>query len=271
MFNPPNDALASAWSQNPAVVIQKFSPKLDRSRDPVLKFSPATRYNANDEIPMSRDIRGKLTIFRQAEVIEFQGDDSESTLALWPPLCIPAIERTEMAQFKRGNSKNVIQLRQIWQWSMMSTLETYETVSRLLPDLYTPDFERPLRGLWVGDYELHGGEFILFHQPAENSNRLEAIKLTGDPNVPRGESSFIVDDLSHCERISTETEWFGAPVVKAKGQIAQVNFINHQFTPAELIIISKDRVALYWIDLNQINIYVRVQVDELLAGEKGIR
>jgi hypothetical protein len=102
--------------------------------------------------------------------------------------------------------------------------EDTQTYSTLDPSLYTPTEEKPFRGIWVGDYSGHGCEFLLMNQPDNEEpfdetlvikgedetlgewevrkkeeriyrGRLEAIKLTGDPNIPRGEYTFVADDI----------------------------------------------------------------------------
>jgi hypothetical protein len=125
--------------------------------------------------------------------------------------------------------------------------EEVYTYATLDPKLYTPTPSKPWRGIWVGDYSGHGCEFLLMHQPedkvpfdersvvqredesvAEFEQRkndegvyrgsLEAIKLTGDPNIPRGEHTFVVDDLSDLVRVADEEIFRGARVVKSRGQ-----------------------------------------------------
>lgn len=85
--------------------------------------------------------------------------------------------------------------------------------------------------VFLGDYKGHEGhvcEFILFHQPTET--RLEAIKITGDHYVPRGEYTFIVDDLSDTRRVCNENEWPGARAVGCKSQVAGLGFKNSSFS-----------------------------------------
>ena len=58
--------------------------------------------------------------------------------------------------------------------------------------------------------------------------RLEAIKLTGDPNVPRGEYTWIAEDIGEkgLVRVAHEQMFKGARVVKSVGHCAARNFRN---------------------------------------------
>lgn len=135
--------------------------------------------------------------------------------------------------------------------------EEVVTYSTLDPVLYTPTAEKPWRGIWVGDYSGHGCEFLLINQLEVEGEedekpltklegeteaafeerflnervyrgRLEAVKLTGDANVPRGEYTFVADDLGEDGfiGIAQEPPFQGARVVKSKGHIAHLGFIN---------------------------------------------
>lgn len=135
------------------------------------------------------------------------------------------------------------------------------TYSTLDPVLYTPTPTKPWRGIWVGDYSGHGCEFLLINQPddppvsdidlglvrgeAETEEewqerrreahtyrgRLEAIKLTGDPNVPRGEYTFVADDLGPdgYVGVASDPPFAGARVVKSKGHVAATGFVQGSF------------------------------------------
>ena len=60
------------------------------------------------------------------------------------------------------------------------------------------------------------------------SGAIEAIKLTGDPNVPRGEHTFIADDIGEAGfvRIAQEEPFKGARVVRSRGHVAGRGFSN---------------------------------------------
>ncbi|KAI9831125.1 MAG: hypothetical protein M1819_005213 [Sarea resinae] len=66
------------------------------------------------------------------------------------------------------------------------------------------------------------------HAASHYNGRLEAVKLTGDPNVPRGEYTFIADDIgdSGLIRIAEEPMFKGARVVRSVGHIAARGYQN---------------------------------------------
>ena len=80
------------------------------------------------------------------------------------------------------------------------------------------------------------------------SGRLEAIKLTGDVNVPRGEYSWIANDIGPegLLRVANEQMFVGARTVRSWGQIAGRGFRHDRFIPSQLIMISHDSLAQYW-------------------------
>jgi hypothetical protein len=135
--------------------------------------------------------------------------------------------------------------------------EEVATYSTLDPAQYTPTPTRPFRGIFVGDYGGHGCEVVWINQPDDDAplnvereegesdedyaarqltaavyrGRLEAIKLTGDANVPRGEHTFVVDDLGEAGFVREETKdpFAGARVVKSRAHIANNGFQDGEF------------------------------------------
>ncbi|KAK5662159.1 hypothetical protein OQA88_8064 [Cercophora sp. LCS_1] len=168
------------------------------------------------------------------------------------------------------------------------------TFSTLDPKLYTPTADKPFRGIWVGDYSAHGCEFLLIHQPDdtpdtrfdeenfarlgnesnETFNRrkndariyrgeLKAIKLTGDPNVPRGEYTFLVENLGQ-HSICQDEPFVGAKVVRSKGHIANHGFEDDEFINSQLFLISHNRLAQHWHEFHHISFFDRVDLDQFL-------
>lgn len=121
-----------------------------------------------------------------------------STESLWPPLTIPARERTSRSHQPRGSprpgrhSKDLFILRKRKRIS-----HEVEIFSALDPKLYTSDPEYPLRGIWTGRHSGTSCDFVLFYQPTQT--HVEGIKLTGNDKVCRGERSFVFEDIGDLE------------------------------------------------------------------------
>ncbi|KAI1464122.1 uncharacterized protein F4812DRAFT_443436 [Daldinia caldariorum] len=172
--------------------------------------------------------------------------------------------------------------------------EELVTYSTLDPILYTPTAEKPWRGIWVGDYSGHGCEFLLINQPDDEMGhmplerlqgetdsefeqrfrhervyrgRLEAVKLTGDVNVPRGEFTFVADDLGDNGMLGTAKQppFEGARVVRSKGHIAHMGFSNDRYIESQLLLLSYNRLAQYWVGFGHISFFERVDIDQFLV------
>lgn len=218
----------------------------DMLRDVMVKEWPYGFVWPPPTIPSSRRVHGQASGIMPIQNYR----PSRSSPSIWKPSA-----RSEI-------SEQCFRLRQ-WMEMGPPTLgvhlgEELVTYSTLDPALYTPTKERPWRGIWVGDYSGHGCEFLLLNQPdVEETNtplereegetdaqyeerflvervykgRLEAIKLTGDPNVPRGEYTFIAKDLGEAGfvDIAQDYPFQGARVVQSTGHIAHTGFYNGEF------------------------------------------
>ncbi|KAI8938701.1 hypothetical protein NX059_004567 [Plenodomus lindquistii] len=93
--------------------------------------------------------------------------------------------------------------------------------------------------------------------------RIEAVKLTGDPNIPRGEYTFIAPDIGPAGllRVASEEPFKGARIVKSVGHIAARGFRDDNYITSQLILISQDRIAQYWETFGHVSFYQRVDVD----------
>lgn len=259
------------WTQNPEVIIQTFQPEvllwLD---DPVLLLKD---HDPTSRLLLGEPWEGELRMPMQAEAHHVfsslllrrkQDTETVDPQALWPPSIIPTAKRivrysleqqttpsssSEIADFAFG----------IRRWAKPGLIispvreESVANYATLEPSIYTPTTEKPYQGIWVGDYNAHGCEFLLFtqsdrdiaddtaetqsslgqvtqdsdtNQAALSGGSLQAIKLTGDPNVPRGELSFKADDIGPDGfiRIAQEEPFEGARVVRCLGHIAGRGF-----------------------------------------------
>ncbi|KAK4187497.1 hypothetical protein QBC35DRAFT_498686 [Podospora australis] len=176
--------------------------------------------------------------------------------------------------------------------------EEVSTYATLDPKLYTPTKEKPFRGIWVGDYSGHGCEFLLVTQPDDDPDdpfdldliqrgtneseedfekrryeemiyrgSLEAIKLSGDPNVPRGEITFRSSDIGNGGYIGTcrDAPFNGVRMVRSEGHIASTGFIQDKFIESQLLMISPNRLAQHWIEWGHISFFERVDIDQFLV------
>ncbi|KAJ5131082.1 uncharacterized protein N7515_007121 [Penicillium bovifimosum] len=110
------------------------------------------------------------------------------------------------------------------------------------------------------DYEPDSQEIV-------QQGRLEAIKLTGDPNVPRGQYSFVAKDIgpSGLLRVATDEPFVGARIVRSRGHVAGLGFHDHTYVNGELILISPDCLAHYWKEMGHVSYYHRVDIDDLVS------
>ncbi|KAH7078732.1 hypothetical protein BKA63DRAFT_408611 [Paraphoma chrysanthemicola] len=94
--------------------------------------------------------------------------------------------------------------------------------------------------------------------------RIEAVKLTGDPNIPRGEYTFIAPDIgpNGLLRVASEDMFKGARIVKSVGHIAARGFRDDTYMTSQLILISHNRLAQYWETFGHVSFYQRVDVDD---------
>ncbi|KAK1145361.1 hypothetical protein N8T08_004236 [Aspergillus melleus] len=290
------------WSWNPDVIVQPFHPKaslwLD---DPVLFLKNPQgerRYlNGETRMPMALETQHVFNAFSLCSAENPSEPDSNK---LWPPPTIPSdyhVYRDVEPHLANGTcrppnletmSEHAFRIRRwahfrlgmpIFTAGRSETLSTYSTLD---PRLYTPTREKPFQGIWVGDYSAHGCEFLLFmqrdpdsghlDQPPSDSGEiiyrgsLEAVKLTGDPNVPRGEITFASNDIGPGGFVRTADEalFKGARIVRSRGHVAGLGFRDDSFIDSQLILINPECIAHYWETMGHISYYRRLDIDELL-------
>ncbi|KAL4973895.1 hypothetical protein BDW66DRAFT_96751 [Aspergillus desertorum] len=293
------------WEWNPDVVIQAFEPKVSLwLDDPILLLQKAqdgrrSYLDCENRMTMPVEVQyiyNAISLCRPADPDELTEDTQ------WPPSNIPSqhrVYRNPEVHWKKWNCvpKQLSQMSEhafrIRRWAHFrlgmpmftpGQQETMSTYSTLDPSLYTQTKEKPYQGIWVGDYSAHGCEFLLFVQRDKDGDEhdardprnddivqkgsLEAVKLTGDPNVPRGQFSFVSDDIGPggTVRIASEALFQGARVVRSRGHVAGLGFRDDTFITSQLILVSPDCVAHYWESMGHITYYRRLDIDDLIRS-----
>ncbi|KAG0134666.1 hypothetical protein HOY82DRAFT_577176 [Tuber indicum] len=278
---------SAPWSRNESIFVSSFDPQVSLWTLPLLSFDKDTVLDPNDnEIkPPTQEQYFYCSLFRASAI---PPEVQVSSKKYWPPPHIPATERTsdvlscinghhESNLFHGDAIDSVFRIRRwvvfggapvpsvaVSRSGVDNQVETFATIRE---EHYTPDKDHPYRGIWVGNYSSHGYEFILFHQ--ETSTKLKAVKITGDLNVPRGEITFVVDDLKTVIRVADEREWPGAKVISARAQIAFHQFQSSKMIDAEMICVGPDDIALLWHFSplpSHISRFKRVGIEGLIYG-----
>jgi len=162
-------------------------------------------------------------------------------------------------------------------------LETCHRYRKFIPS--QPPFRHPFEGTWIAQYGPHGIEILSislvnpaegltpkfpnFDQPSPpfDGRRLVATKLTGDPNIPAGKTTFCVDLSNHLGQ--TPPNRFGPGTWKAHPaflQIAQNGYRSPVFTPAVFWYraddAEKDAFYLFWNQIMLATKYHRITLED---------
>ena len=112
----------------------------------------------------------------------------------------------------------------------------------------TPDYdndsgsERSVQETAEISMDEHSEDVYKDASPPGDSGRLECIKLTGDPNVRRGEYTWIAEDIGQAGliRVAQEAVFRGARVVKSWGHIAARGFLDRTSCDEALFLTEND-------------------------------
>ncbi|KAJ5919807.1 hypothetical protein N7454_009642 [Penicillium verhagenii] len=287
------------WQSNPDVMIQSFDPKvvlwLDdpvlflKDPEPTKPIAACQTWKMERRMPMAAEAQ---SVFCSLLLCPKENSSLQVNQGpLWPPLTIPSQHR-----IRRENSPQRLpdpeclsqaseRAFRIRRWANFQVVspghnEARTTYATLDPSLYVPTKEKPYQGIWVGDYSAHGCEFLLFiqrgvqtqssdHADFEglvHSGSLEAVKLTGDPNVPRGAISFVAHDIGPggLVRVDDKEPFENARIVRCMGHVAGIGFQDDTFITSQLILISPDYIAHYWKEMGHVSYYRRVDIDTLI-------
>lgn len=237
------------WLDDPVLFLKDPEPSSSTAPIQALGYLSAER-----RMPMALEAQHVYS------AISFCSNTKPSSDDFWPPSIIPSDSRVsrdlrnhpeepgcpQVPKYISELSEYAFRLRKWANYRHVFSSgprEATVTYSTLDPSLYTPTKKKPYQGIWVGDYSAHGCEFLLFRQvdpisesedPDETADsteivqqgRLEAIKLTGDPNVPRGQYSFIAEDIGPkgLIRVTTDEPFAGSRIVHCEGHVAGLGF-----------------------------------------------
>lgn len=255
---PSFDPQVMLWLDDPVILFKDPDPK-----SPV---SACQLWKQERQMTMSTEAHHLFNSLLLCSKDRPQEKEDEEPRQTWPPSTIPAENwvnrdwKDHVPPEKPGDvSEWVFRIRRWAHFRFALTPgylrdnEAIFTWSTLDPALYTPTPEKPYQGIWVGDYSAHGCEFLLIFQRdralfdehdeggenyggesiamadgAIQKGSLEAIKLTGDANVPRGEPTFRAKDIGPrgLVRVAEEEPFKGARIVRSKGLVAGRGFRN---------------------------------------------
>lgn len=222
-----------------------------RDFDPVIQCRQEPLFEVGHSRP---DDEFLAVVARTIGITDEQTINALGSEEIWPSINVPAKERIIVQQIdalsKLGNgfdefSNNLLVLsrpllsRAMYELrgglvSQQKIPRHNELFYRLPQHLPSPAGFEEHSGLFMGDYSSHGPELLYLYYPTPTS--LHAVKITGDPNVPRGEISWVIDDLTSPVRICTEREWPGARAYKGRGQISNHGFRSPTWIETEVIL-----------------------------------
>ncbi|KAF2823186.1 hypothetical protein CC86DRAFT_298947 [Ophiobolus disseminans] len=194
---------------------------------------------------------------------DYAGHGCEFLVVMQPDDPKPLPERAEMAMRARERNGSV---SSDGSWSTAPTdavlsgdEDEYETADDLEDSVAT--LQEAFAGVSSED---HMKEIADDEDEQIYRGRIEAVKLTGDPNIPRGEYTFIAPDIgpNGLLRVASEEMFKGARIVRSVGHIAARGFRDGD---SQLILISHDRLAQYWETFGHVSFYQRVNIDEFTS------
>ena len=316
------------WTHDPSVLVHDCNPSVylwESDPELNLKFDGG-RLDGKLRKEIKMDIQRHRYNASFSLCTRMPPEREHSSMSLWPPATIPSLHRVRNQSQSRFASDNQRpkSLRdasdktcRIRKWLDIGLSARYagarfhevvETWTTLLEESYMPTKEKPFQGIWVGDYAVHGCEFLLVmhrlegarparktlvrpstgsglpsgsvftfddeeddeqtRSPLRGASRelgdkehtenpegqyvpsggLEAIKLTGDINVPRGQCTWFADDISDSGliQVASNDTFEGSRIVQSMGHVANEGFVDDRYIPSQLIMINQDHLAQYW-------------------------
>ncbi|PRP73499.1 hypothetical protein PROFUN_02508 [Planoprotostelium fungivorum] len=132
---------------------------------------------------------------------------------------------------------------------------------------------KDLTGIFVGDYGSHGVEFLYVYVAYPSSSEstvtpstdhiLRAVKLTGDENVPKGETSFFVELTEETANVRF-SNWTGeVHPLRGYGQLSDTGFEEPWWSSLDVFFSSPDEFIVTWWELSAACVFKRLYLEDL--------
>lgn len=251
------------------------------SQVPIIRLGRHTDYDSEKSLTMFDSNRQLFTLLMRAAAIS--PDRQHRSMSLWPPKMLPAKSRARNVSgtgFRGHYNKNTMTACQDlfrvrrWVTYMHSPFnlvmgESVETFSRLLPEwYYHNDNSKGLQGIWIASLT-HGLQAILVRE-LNDGRRVEAIKLTGDIDVPRGEYFFISDDVDAKHSVESECQvpnfvhMQNMRIIRTVYQTADMNYMNNTYSNGSLVHCNPNTLVLYHENGSYLGHMYRIDVEPLM-------
>lgn len=240
-----------SFSLDPEVAWRDLNPILQAWVEPLFELGPTSQKS---------DFMAKVV--KLAGTSDARTEFQAAQEHFWPPVNVPVPNRLRLDEWNcivesdhasTAPSNNLISIsRPVLQVAFEADpfFDDFDNIPRQVEFFYRlpqdlpvpPSFDK-FSGLFMGDYSAHGGELLYIYYPSPTT--LHAVKITGDPNIPRGELSWVVDNIAAPVRTCEEHEWPGARAYAGRGQVSPHGFSNPTWIDAEVILYHtrSDRVA----------------------------
>lgn len=146
-----NDSASIPFSLDPSIMVGSFSPNIQLQEEPEIRLGPEAGYGDQSEmLHQCGSQSGSQALLR---VCALPTDQHPSSTSLWPPMTIPAAERTRTISnqgFRESETRDTRKFsEELFRLKRGTEVQTFAAID---PQLFTPDARHPFRGIWIGAF-----------------------------------------------------------------------------------------------------------------------